>query len=306
MGKRIRDFKMRLFSVPASHSRQRHPNLFRLYHWLVPSYRIRRALFDLREKLSHGIAGDVECSAVIHGTPIRMIDANKYEYYSRLSRGEPHEPALTRRLTELFDEYETPTFVDIGAHFGYFTVYAGKRLAGKGRVIAVEPHPSSYAYLLKNMALNDLTGRVQPFQLALADRAGRGKMTGWDERVLSEEDDGGVEVLSFDRFCAEHDVHPDIVKIDVHGAEGKILSGMERMLKDEVGHLFCELHGDMLGYTAADLVALLEQAGMSVYEFTQHRDPRGGAVVPIGREFLEQPVDRVLYARRQPSKDMGV
>lgn len=98
--------------------------------------------------------------------------------------------------------------------------------------------------------------------------------------------------------CAEQGIRPDIVKIDVHGAEGKVLSGMKNVLAKNVRRLFCELHDDLHGCTVSDLVRLLEEGGLAVSEFTGHRDDAGGGLVPLGDDLLRQPFDRMLYATR--------
>ena len=135
-------------------------------------------------------------------------------------------------------------------------------------------------------------------KVAFGGRGGRGRVTGFDHRVVEEGDEGGVEILTFDNFCAQQGIRPDIVKIDVYGSEGRVLDGMHRVLREGVRHLFCELHANMFGYSAADLVAMLEGAGLEVAEFTRHREEDGGEVVPIGAELLGDPEDHVLYARR--------
>jgi hypothetical protein len=100
-------------------------------------------------------------------------------------------------------------------------------------------------------------------------------------------------------LCKKEDIQPDIIKIDVHGAEGKVLSGMPYILKNKVSHLFCELHDDLLGYTISDIIQILETAGLEVLEFTEHRDVSGGKLVPISSDLLSNYRDRMIYARRR-------
>jgi precorrin-6B methylase 2 len=55
--------------------------------------------------------------------------------------GHPYEPAATAVLTSLLRR-GNPTFVDVGALYGYFAVYAA-RLNPACRVHAFEPNPSA-------------------------------------------------------------------------------------------------------------------------------------------------------------------
>ena len=43
-------------------------------------------------------------------------------------------------------------FVDIGAHFGFFTLFGNYLVGKKGRVFSFEPTPSAYQQLFRNVA----------------------------------------------------------------------------------------------------------------------------------------------------------
>src|SRR5437867_12024721 len=45
-------------------------------------------------------------------------------------------------------------FVDIGAHFGFFTLLASELVGETGRVIALEPMPQTFVHLMRNVRLN--------------------------------------------------------------------------------------------------------------------------------------------------------
>jgi FkbM family methyltransferase len=252
----------------------------------------------LRNKIRELIGG-IYFETNIYGTKIKMIDYRTYDYYSLFSQGKIHEPALTLQLKTLFETTDSPTFVDIGAHYGYFTIYAGNLIGSSGRVISIEPHIKFYGCLLKNIEMNDLKEIVRTFNLALSDKEGKATMEGWDERVLHEAENGIIQVITFDQLCQRENIWPDIIKIDVHGAEGKVLDGMPDILKNKVSHLFCELHKNMMGYTNSKIIQILENAGLEVFEFKKHREVSGGELVPICIDFLSNYEDRMLYARRK-------
>lgn len=238
----------------------------------------------------------------IYGTKLTMIDYKPFDYYPLMSQGKMYEPSLSLQLKRLFNEYDSPTFVDIGAHIGYFTIYAGKLIGSSGHVISIEPNLKHYTRLLKNIKINGLDENTLIFNLALSDKDGMATMEGFDERVLHEVGGGNIQVVTFDRFCAEENIWPDIIKIDVHGAEGKVLAGMSETLHNKVSHLFCELHGNLLGYTIREILHILEAAGLEVSEFAKHRDSSGGKLVPINSDFLSNYHDKMIYARRKGRK----
>jgi FkbM family methyltransferase len=238
----------------------------------------------------------------IYGTKLTMIDYKPFDYYPLILQGKVYESSFALQLKRLFKEYDSPTFVDVGAYLGYFTIYVGKLIGSSGQVISIEPNMKHYSRLLKNIEINGLKEITRTFNLALSDKDGMANMEGYDERVIHEVGDGNIRVVTFDRFCAEENIWPDIIKIDVRGAEGKVLTGMSDTLKNKVSHLFCESHGDLLGYTMREIVQILEAAGLEVFEFTKHRESSGGKLVPINSDFLSNHDDRMLYARRRGRK----
>jgi FkbM family methyltransferase len=72
------------------------------------------------------------------------------------------------RLTSLFilkRLREGSCFIDIGAHFGYYTILASKIAGGSGRVVAIEPIPETFAALQTNIVINHLEN-VKTYQVA--------------------------------------------------------------------------------------------------------------------------------------------
>jgi FkbM family methyltransferase len=59
-------------------------------------------------------------------------------------------------------------FVDAGANIGVFTVSAARQVGARGKVLAVEPSPAVFPYLVENIQLNHLQN-VLPLRFALSD-----------------------------------------------------------------------------------------------------------------------------------------
>jgi FkbM family methyltransferase len=298
--KELIDFVIHILVLPEWRMRGRYKRLPDLLNKLLkPESGLRKVLVSIRKKVGSRLVGEIYCEANIYGTRIKMIDDRQFDYYYPFSRGEIHEPALTLQLKKLLEESDSSTFVDIGAHYGYFTIYAGKLIGSAGQVISIEPHIKFYSHLLKNIEINGLIGVIRTFNVALSEKEGKAQMEGWDERVLHEVENGNIQVVTFDQLCEKENIRPDIIKIDVHKAEGKVLSGMPNTLQNKVTHLFCELHNDMQGYTTCKIIQILQTAGLEVFEFTKHREESGGKIVPITDGLLSNHDDRMLYARRK-------
>ncbi len=122
-------------------------------------------------------------------------------------------------------------------------------------------------------------------------------------RVVDDDQAGGmdgVESISFDEFADRNDLSPDFIKIDVHGAEGKVLEGMKKTLKKtNVKHLYCEVHppqiGIIGGYSVKDIANLIRDSGMEVSEFKNYRQ-KNGEIVDLTRDEISECI--MLYANR--------
>jgi FkbM family methyltransferase len=127
------------------------------------------------------------------------------------------------------------TFVDIGAHVGYYTVLAARRVSPGGLVFAFEPSPRNYELLLANVWRNELTN-VVCFPWAVSDHTGfvdlflDERNTG-DNRLFQDDRGPGVRVRAV-ALDALPSIRPpiDVVKIDVQGAEEAAIEGMKHLL----------------------------------------------------------------------------
>src|SRR5262249_42734094 len=63
------------------------------------------------------------------------------------------------------------TFLDVGAHAGYFSLIAADQVGRDGRVFAIEPNPVVFTTLQAHVVANGITN-VEAFNFALAQRGG--------------------------------------------------------------------------------------------------------------------------------------
>jgi FkbM family methyltransferase len=180
------------------------------------------------------------------------------------------------RMQRLIDAAAPPggLVVDVGAHTGYNTLYAAHRVGRHGRVIAVEPTADARAVLQENIAANQLANIIV---LACAAGAARGQREFFIRGGTS-----AVNSLFPDSFYAEVTATtrvtvapldelvegmPDLVKIDVEGAELDVLAGMKRLLTSPGPQLIVEWHPVLqaaAGYAPDALPRFLLNAGYAL------------------------------------------
>ncbi len=187
---------------------------------------------------------------------------------------EPQETARSRRSLAAGG-----VFVDVGAHWGYFSLVAAARLGASGRIVAVEADPRLYPTLARNFALNGLA-HATAVQAAAADRPGVLTLRGfrmadvnWGTSRLVGDD---AEPDAHDRFPVParpidalldelHIGAVDLLKMDIEGAEALALAGMEAGLRaGRYRRVLIELHPDAIvehGTSPSALVARFIEAG---------------------------------------------
>jgi len=133
------------------------------------------------------------------------------------------------------------TFLDVGAHIGYYTLIAARLVGEAGRVHSFEPGAATRAHLEANVARNHL-GNVEIHVQALAEQTG--EVGFWPSTLASNQGissiiasgDGQaapvmVPSLSLDDFAASLGGRRiDFLKMDIEGAELQVIRGGQRLL----------------------------------------------------------------------------
>lgn len=149
--------------------------------------------------------------------------------------------------TALFVEHVKPggTFLDVGAHVGFYTLLGSRRVGWKGRVWAFEPDPTNARHLRDHVAING-ADNVQVEQVAVAGDEGSARFgggSGSGTGRLSENGELAVRTVALDAFCERHSLQPTAVKVDVEGAEVGVIEGGMETLQRARPVVFLSTHG---------------------------------------------------------------
>ena len=150
------------------------------------------------------------------------------------------EGSWERPLTEamLDNIRDGDVVIDVGANVGYYTLLAARKVGPRGHVIAFEPDPTSFAILKRNAEANGFRN-VTIEQKALSNRRGKLRLylssqNQGDHRIFPAEEKRPsieVETLPLDEYVLPSG-RLSFVKIDTQGAEGIIIEGMAKTIRN--------------------------------------------------------------------------
>ena len=177
-------------------------------------------------------------------------------------------------LTAVFERYcsDGMTVIDVGANLGYYSLLASRLVGPTGRVVALEPNSENCRLLLSSLRLHGTTNvRLLP---VAADTA-----TGWAYYSTHVGSNGGLiedgdllshpgDVVATFRLDDLVEGPVGFLKMDVEGAEGRVVRGATRIIERDRPIVTTELKDEMLrrvsGTTVADYLGYFEKLGYAL------------------------------------------
>jgi FkbM family methyltransferase len=179
------------------------------------------------------------------------------------------------------------TFIDVGAHVGYFSMLGAALVGPTGRVISFEPDTSNYAHLLEHVERN-AAAHVLPVPMAV------GAQPRVADFFVNDDNDGGhglwevgshpfnartreaprtrkVFLTTLDDFVGASGSRVKAIKIDAEGSEVAVLAGARGLLEQQaVPFVVAEINRFALtamGTSEAALRGFMTTLGYETYLF---------------------------------------
>ena len=173
-----------------------------------------------------------------------------------VNRSEPEQLAHAVKWVK-----STSVCFDVGANVGFYTLLFARY---GSLVYAFEPVPRNLAYLSRTLECNKLKN-VVVVPWALSDTFGARSFELHDNCALGRLGPGGqpAVTISLDEFCETYHAEPDLIKIDVEGAEEAVLRGGRRMLERKRPALLLSVHSREL---RAKCLGILCQMGYNLFK----------------------------------------
>jgi len=166
--------------------------------------------------------------------------------------------------------FDRASVIDLGAHKGYFAVFALGR--GAARVVSYEPEPMNFRRLAAAAnAVPHWTVRRE----AVAGKTGERLLSrgeSWSHTLLDNGDGAvdrlAVQTISLANVLAHHAGERHVIKLDIEGAECEALSSAPPEVLARVDELVVEPHPEA-GCDRAAIVTIATAAGLrAVYDPT--------------------------------------
>lgn len=169
-------------------------------------------------------------------------------------------------------------FYDIGSSVGLVSIHAANKLKN-GKVISFEPDPENQKCLKENYKLNKLNN-YKLIPIAVGETLDKLKLytsgsNGFSpslQKVNGIENAIEVEVNSIDNLILSKEIpYPNVIKIDIEGAEFIALKGMKNLLlsREKPRIIFVELHPVFLPSFNTSVPEILEFMGQFEYQITE-------------------------------------
>lgn len=167
-----------------------------------------------------------------------------------------HEPLTTKLISQ--NVKKNMVCIDLGSNIGYYASLESRLVGENGKIIAIEPSPQNYEYLVKNLAkqkfsnsethnfaLSDIDGNVR---FLIKEKSNLSQVIDNDRKQFPGENIIDVPSKKLDSFLLEKSLtRIDFLRMDVEGYELKIYKGMKETIRKYKPILLMELHKSVIG-----------------------------------------------------------
>lgn len=215
----------------------------------------------------------------------------------------PRETEVLKKILSQGD-----VFIDVGAYKdGWHSLLAARLVGKQGKVYAFEPHPEFFKRLKENIRFNKLTN-IRAERLALSDKKGKAFFYEAEEsssffkkqipqQKLTAERPIIVQTITLDSYLRKQRIRKvRLVKIDVEGAEMRVLKGAKKLLSSKTAPCLMievvESHLKVAGSSKKEFLSFLHQFGYRPCIFTA----RG---LRLYRRDRRQPTRNLFFTKKR-------
>jgi FkbM family methyltransferase len=179
---------------------------------------------------------------LFNGSPIIIALPASTDIF--LTGGKSHISEIRLAKYLIKNLHSDSTFIDVGAHYGYFSLIASD-IVKDGKVYSFEPSSKSFNILKRNVSsITNVTifnKAVSQGNTPIAFYEFDNLHSEYNSTQISQFENEDwfkaikpnmqkIDSISLSTFCADNSIYPDIIKIDVEGFENEVIKGAENLL----------------------------------------------------------------------------
>jgi FkbM family methyltransferase len=262
-------------------------------------------LLDRKTRFYNELLSNVESGSLIvriHEIPgLIEIDIRSH-ILQKILINKNYEPAIVAMIKFNLDPHKDA--INIGANVGIYTILMASMVSIDNKVLAIEPVPLVFGYLIKNLIRNDLDKKVVIYNGICIDKKGE-----YDLNVIEGKEEYscigdsyhhkkinekiiriGVEGETINNLVRANQLYPGIIVIDVEGAEMKVLEGANTVLIEHRPIIIMELVDELLrcnGSSSGEVIKFLNDSGYFVEVIIGNKNlnfPFSGNIIARPRE----------------------
>lgn len=200
---------------------------------------------------------------------------------------------------ELFEDLggltaEGKTIFDLGGFMGVSSLLFARLVGTSGRVLCFEPNPWNQQRIRTNLSRNPKLARsISLYGMALGDSVGKMEMllsdnvdTGYSSTSQSVSSHGTlpkdhlislgfyhrtVTLVTLDAFVKETGIIPDILKVDIEGAEHFFLTGAEETIANHRPIIYMEVHSPFCAWQCSQKLQRMGYVSRLLFEESDGR-----------------------------------
>ncbi len=241
-----------------------------------------KKLHDMHIKASY--SKDFRAHLDIEGNKFKLLlmknDNQAQSVYQKLHfNHDSYETIMVKTLIKSINFLNTKNFLDLGSFMGFYACLVASKFNDQQNIYAIESNPKYVNYINQSVKLNNFTN-INVINKILSDREEYLYVD--NERVLSSLDENQnlekLKAITLDKLCEDKKIDPEIIKIDVHGAEGKVLTGCSQILEKHAKVILLELHTSEYlkkysnGFNRKKIISLLIEKNFHCFLVSSFRD----------------------------------
>ena len=147
---------------------------------------------------------------------------------------------------------EADILFDIGANIGLISIILSKEMKSNSKIYSFEPAHNTFRYLKDTARVQKGNAAITPVNFAVSSEVGQLQFTDLERSTRNQITTGkqagtiSINATTVDSFCTKNNVVPQVIKVDIEGAEYWALLGMKQTLINNTCIVLVEIHKEYL------------------------------------------------------------